>query len=184
MGTESLQGFAIVIVQNPPEPHTIMPRGAFIVIEGLDRAGKTTQTELLAEHLATTTGLSVSRRKFPGEQQKTTHKRQTPTNPTLSYPQCSPCQPTDLPLFPFYSLSLSPRSHDGHRQADQRVPQRVVRPRRPRDPPSLLREPMGSRARARGRARGRDHRALRPVRILRRRVLRRQGAPARVVPRA
>ena len=47
-----------------------MARGAFIVIEGLDRSGKTTQTELLAEHLATTTGggcLSVSRRKFPGE---------------------------------------------------------------------------------------------------------------------
>ena len=41
-------------------------RGAFVVIEGLDRSGKTTQTELLAEHLATT-GVSISRRKFPGE---------------------------------------------------------------------------------------------------------------------
>jgi len=39
-------------------------RGAFIVIEGLDRSGKTTQTDLLAEHLATT-DLSFSRRKFP-----------------------------------------------------------------------------------------------------------------------
>jgi thymidylate kinase len=49
-------------------------RGAFIVIEGLDRSGKTTQTELLAEHLATTTGggglLSVSRRKFPGKNER------------------------------------------------------------------------------------------------------------------
>ena len=66
-------------------PHTsteqLMARGAFIVIEGLDRSGKTTQTELLAEHLATTGGgggLSVSRCKFPGERAQphhTTHHR-------------------------------------------------------------------------------------------------------------
>ena len=43
-----------------------MPRGAFIVVEGLDRSGKTTQAELLAERL-TAIGLSVERRKFPGE---------------------------------------------------------------------------------------------------------------------
>jgi dTMP kinase len=43
-----------------------MARGAFIVIEGLDRSGKTTQTELLTEHL-TSTGISIERRKFPGE---------------------------------------------------------------------------------------------------------------------
>jgi len=43
-----------------------MPRGAFIVVEGLDRSGKTTQTELLASHL-TKTGVSVERIKFPGE---------------------------------------------------------------------------------------------------------------------
>lgn len=43
-----------------------MTRGAFIVIEGLDRSGKTTQTELLTEHL-TTNGKSIERRKFPGE---------------------------------------------------------------------------------------------------------------------
>ena len=43
-----------------------MTRGAFIVIEGLDRSGKTTQTELLATRL-TTNGVSVARRKFPGK---------------------------------------------------------------------------------------------------------------------
>lgn len=41
-----------------------MTRGAFVVIEGLDRSGKTTQTELLAARLATS-GVSVARRKFP-----------------------------------------------------------------------------------------------------------------------
>ncbi|KAI0299274.1 thymidylate kinase-domain-containing protein, partial [Russula brevipes] len=39
-------------------------RGAFIVIEGLDRSGKTTQIELLASRLAAN-GVAVSRRKFP-----------------------------------------------------------------------------------------------------------------------
>ena len=157
-----------------------MPRGAFIVIEGLDRSGKTTQTELLADHL-TTTGLSVSRHKFPGE-----HKRTLPYPPLSTL--LSPCHPPINLWFPFYTHARThthtPRSHDGHRQADQRLPQRVLRPRRPRDPPPLLREPMGSRPRARGGPRGGDHRALRPVRVLRRRVLRRQGPPARVVPRA
>jgi dTMP kinase len=43
-----------------------MVRGAFIVIEGLDRSGKTTQTEHLTKHL-TTNGISIERRKFPGE---------------------------------------------------------------------------------------------------------------------
>jgi len=42
-----------------------MARGAFVVIEGLDRSGKTTQTELLAKRL-TTNGVSIERRKFPG----------------------------------------------------------------------------------------------------------------------
>jgi dTMP kinase len=43
-----------------------MARGAFIVIEGLDRSGKTTQIDLLASRLSAT-GVTVSRRKFPGE---------------------------------------------------------------------------------------------------------------------
>jgi dTMP kinase len=44
-----------------------MARGAFIVIEGLDRSGKTTQTDLLSSRLSKT-GLIIDRRKFPGEQ--------------------------------------------------------------------------------------------------------------------
>ena len=60
-----------------------MARGAFIVIEGLDRSGKTTQTDLLSSHLSKT-GLTIDRRKFPGEQAKFTFifllkKKQTKT---------------------------------------------------------------------------------------------------------
>jgi Thymidylate kinase len=43
-----------------------MARGPFIVIEGLDRSGKTTQTDLLAARLFTA-GVTLLRRKFPGE---------------------------------------------------------------------------------------------------------------------
>jgi len=49
-----------------------MTRGAFIVIEGLDRSGKTTQTEHLTEHL-TTNGISIERRKFPDRTTGTGH---------------------------------------------------------------------------------------------------------------
>jgi dTMP kinase len=57
-----------------------MTRGAFIVIEGLDRSGKTTQTELLAARLAAS-GVSVARRKFPGKDVSTAY---TDTQHTLS----------------------------------------------------------------------------------------------------
>lgn len=42
-----------------------MGRGALILIEGLDRAGKTTQTGLLVEKLKST-GRDVELIKFPG----------------------------------------------------------------------------------------------------------------------
>lgn len=41
------------------------PRGSFIVLEGLDRAGKTTQVQLLAEALERQ-GKTVRRLRFPG----------------------------------------------------------------------------------------------------------------------
>jgi len=40
-------------------------RGAFIVIEGLDRSGKSTQAAALCERLAAA-GISVKLQKFPG----------------------------------------------------------------------------------------------------------------------
>lgn len=41
-------------------------RGAFIVVEGLDRSGKSTQVALLEERLKAA-GLAVRLVKFPGE---------------------------------------------------------------------------------------------------------------------
>lgn len=45
----------------PPQP----TRGALIVIEGIDRAGKSTQCERLCQHLEQQ-GYSVRRLRFPG----------------------------------------------------------------------------------------------------------------------
>ena len=47
--------------------HTMPSRGAFIVIEGLDRSGKSTQTALLHEKIVATLGPTrVKMMKFPG----------------------------------------------------------------------------------------------------------------------
>jgi dTMP kinase len=45
-------------------------RGAFIVVEGLDRSGKTTQTSLLYERVSAATNGRVKLMKFPGESHK------------------------------------------------------------------------------------------------------------------
>jgi dTMP kinase len=44
-------------------------RGALIVVEGLDRAGKSTQCDLLCDHLRAA-GHQVKRMRFPGEKSK------------------------------------------------------------------------------------------------------------------
>jgi dTMP kinase len=46
-----------------------MPRGAFIVLEGLDRSGKTTQVDRLVARLQKE-GREVRLQKFPGEENK------------------------------------------------------------------------------------------------------------------
>lgn len=43
-----------------------VPRGAFIVLEGLDRSGKTTQVKLLEQRLAQA-GRRVQVMRFPGK---------------------------------------------------------------------------------------------------------------------
>lgn len=47
------------------EPATPVVRGAFIVVEGLDRAGKTTQVRKLADELYHS-GRNVRTMRFPG----------------------------------------------------------------------------------------------------------------------
>lgn len=48
------------------EPAKPIPRGAFIVVEGLDRAGKTTQVKQLCDNLYAS-GRNVKTMRFPGE---------------------------------------------------------------------------------------------------------------------
>lgn len=52
-----------ILANRMPERKT---RGAFIVVEGLDRSGKSTQVSLLEERLKAA-GVSVRLVKFPGE---------------------------------------------------------------------------------------------------------------------
>lgn len=58
----SSSGFGL-IAHNPT---SMTPRGAFIVFEGLDRCGKTTQVEQLAQAMRRE-GKEVRSMKFPGE---------------------------------------------------------------------------------------------------------------------
>jgi dTMP kinase len=46
-------------------PSTACRRGAFIVLEGVDRCGKTTQTGLLVKHLVVKLGLTAVAMRFP-----------------------------------------------------------------------------------------------------------------------
>jgi hypothetical protein len=50
------------------EPASLVPRGAFIVIEGLDRAGKTTQVKRLCDKLYFQ-GHNIKTIRFPGKLQ-------------------------------------------------------------------------------------------------------------------
>src|SRR6267154_3778347 len=92
--------------------------GAFIVIEGLDRSGKSTQASLLHERLqdsqdaGATTPPKVVLLKFPGAY-------------SIHVPHGTQYKST-------------PRSHDNHREDDRRVPPFRVRAGRPRHPPTLL----------------------------------------------
>lgn len=52
------------LIMHIPSP-TNIPRGAFIVLEGVDRCGKTTQCGLLLKHLTSTLALSATAMRFP-----------------------------------------------------------------------------------------------------------------------
>jgi hypothetical protein len=96
----------------------MVSRGAFVVIEGLDRAGKTTQVATLQARLETE-GVPVKLFKFPG----TTIVELTP------------------------SILNKCRPHHGHRKDDRCLLALSIRARQPRDPSSFLCEPLGTRVR-------------------------------------
>jgi dTMP kinase len=54
-----------IIIMQIPSTTTNIPRGAFIVLEGVDRCGKTTQCGLLLKHLTSTLALSATAMRFP-----------------------------------------------------------------------------------------------------------------------
>lgn len=82
-----------------------------------------------------------------------------------------------------WRMHMIHRSHDGYRPSNRCIPTRYIRARRSRDPPSLLRQPMGSRRITRSKASSRHHHPMRPLRLFRRSVLCRQRSPTGVVPR-
>lgn len=51
---------------NAASPEATGQRGIFIVIEGCDRGGKTTQSKLLIDYLTQTKGMPTEYIKFPG----------------------------------------------------------------------------------------------------------------------
>lgn len=112
----------------PPHPPSLIlkmperkPRGAFIVIEGLDRSGKSTQVALLEQRFKAE-GRPVRLVKFPGE-------------------QCSrPCTRSGSLMKITHA-----RPHNTHWQDDRRVSPLPVRDGRPRHPSPLLRQPLGAR---------------------------------------
>lgn len=110
-------------------------RGAFIVIEGLDRSGKSTQAAKLISWLSCTNA-NVELIKFPGQCVSGSYQ----------------AQPLLTPLSRYAAALLRNRDpgswdspHHADRHDDRRVPALAVRPRRPRRPPPLLREPVGAR---------------------------------------
>jgi dTMP kinase len=56
------------------EPAKPVPRGAFIIVEGLDRAGKTTQVKKLCDALYAS-GRNVKSLRFPGELESSVNSR-------------------------------------------------------------------------------------------------------------
>lgn len=60
------QGAATTATASVEAGSGTMPRGAFVVLEGLDRSGKTTQVKLLEQRFVEE-GKAVKVMRFPGE---------------------------------------------------------------------------------------------------------------------
>lgn len=108
------------------EPSTVIARGAFIVVEGLDRAGKTTQVKKLCDKLYAS-GHNIKTIRFPGNH--------------LSNP------PDVFRSFKLYNYliyaKIKFRPNISNRKNDRQLPPKLHRNGRPRNPPPILRKPLG-----------------------------------------
>lgn len=122
------EGGRISARSRPSRDRMSSRRGAFILFEGVDRCGKTTQARKLVDALNASGSRAIFMR-FPGERsdaQPLVASRAVQTNSTCgaSVARCRP-------------------RHDD-RHDDQRVPEQRCRAGRPRCAPALLREPLGA----------------------------------------
>lgn len=101
------------------------PRGAFIVFEGADRAGKSTQCQMLVEHLQVRRALTpvpLNCLHCPA----CTHNEPTRSARTASPPSASTCPPACAGLWRGCRAVALPRPHHRHRQDDQLLPYQPV----------------------------------------------------------
>lgn len=127
-------------------------RGAMIVVEGLDRAGKSSQCEMLQASLEKM-GKSVQYIKFPGYSLHNFPK-QDDTNNLSSF-----------------------RPHNTHRNPNRPIPPFQNHPSRPHNPPPLQFQPMGTRLEDPISDRKRHNPHHRSLLLLRRSLQRCQGSP-------
>lgn len=123
-------------------PTTTQPkRGAFILLEGVDRCGKTTQVSLLVKHLLSLSLATVAYR-FPDRSTQGTQIVGHESLPSQA-PMCCYCISNATPATHILHLYR----HTTHsRQPNQQLPHLLHPhrpPRRPRHPPPLLRQSMG-----------------------------------------
>jgi len=140
-------------------------RGAFIVIEGLDRSGKSTQVARLVDRIqsATTTAgvppVKAVALKFPGESPPfpattpfLTTDADAPFTTTRSFSLSTPTGHIAIAIAHPNSVARRTtracRPNDSDRKDDRRVSALRSRARRPRRPPPLFRQQMGTRVRS------------------------------------
>lgn len=135
-------------------------RGALIVLEGVDRAGKTTQCNRLVQALQQS-GRPAELMRFPGKKSlclprarlkglrpsKIPRSTAEQTHVVVQQLRTVELLYNDTRLFlspPPRVCSSRPREDDDHRPADQLLPTEEERPGGPHGAPTVLRQPLGT----------------------------------------